>query len=125
MTRTGKSIFYFSFWVLACGFFLMVLPAYSLGMIGMVLPDYIVVRLFGMILIFLFIYYITASKNPAFWPFYQITIYTRYSALLFVIIFVLLGWAKPIVIGFVIIDAIGATWTLLALIKDKKEGLCR
>lgn len=125
MTRAGKSIFYFGFWVLACGFFLMVLPEYSLGMIGMILPDYIVVRLFGMILIFLSIYYFLAGKKPEFWPFFQITIFTRYSALVFVIVFVFMGLAKPYIIGFVIVDAIGATWTLIALIKDKKEGLCR
>jgi hypothetical protein len=125
MTRAGKSIFYFSFWVLMCGIFLMFVPEFSLSFMNMVLADYIIVRLFGMILIFLFVYYIIAGRNPAFWPFYQATIFTRYTALLSVIIFVIIGIAKPYVIGFVIVDAIGATWTLFALIKDKKEGLCR
>ena len=125
MTRAGKSIYYFGYWVLLCAIFLMVFPEFSLGIAGMSLSDYIMVRLFGMVLLYLAIYYFLAGKRPEFWPFFQITILTRYSALLFVIVFILLGLARPVIIWFVIIDALGATWTLIALNKDKKDGLLK
>ncbi len=123
MTRAGKSIFYFGFWVLLCGISLMFFPQFSLDMVDIHLPNYITVRLFGMVLIYLAAYYFVAGRYPAFHPLYRVTVFTRSSALLVVIILVLLGLAAPIVIGFVIVDALGALWTALSLWKDKKEGL--
>jgi hypothetical protein len=122
MTRAGKSIFYFGFWVLACGVSLMFFPKFCLDMVGITMPDYITVRLFGMVLVYLSIYYFVAGRNPAFRTLYLTTAFTRSSALLVVIIFVLLDMAKPIVICFVIVDALGALWTALALRKDRQES---
>ncbi|MBN2159428.1 MAG: hypothetical protein JW807_08530 [Spirochaetes bacterium] len=118
MTRAGKSIFYFGFWVLACGVSLMFFPEFCLNIAGIDLNDYITVRLFGMVLIYLSIYYFVAGQHPEFRPLYLTTVFTRSSALVLVIGFVLLGMAKPIVIGFVVVDALGALWTGLALRKD-------
>ena len=120
MTRAGKSIFYFGFWVLACGIGLMFFPGFCLELVGLGLNDYITVRLFGMVLLYLAVYYFIAGRNPAFRPLYKATVFTRSSALLIVIVFVLLGLAKPLVIGFVIVDALGALWTGLALRADGK-----
>ncbi len=120
MTRSGKSIFYFGFWVLACGISLMFFPAFCLDFAGIALNDYITVRLFGMVLIYLAVYYFIAGRHPAFRPLYRATVFTRSSALIFVIGFVILGMAKPIVIGFVAVDALGALWTVLALRADGK-----
>ncbi|HNW28777.1 MAG TPA: hypothetical protein PKN50_09905 [Spirochaetota bacterium] len=122
MTRAGKSIFYFGFWVLACGIGLMFFPGFCLGIADIRLNDYLMVRLFGMILIYLAIYYFVAGRRPAFRPLYLTTVFTRSSALLIMILFVLLGMAKPIVIGFTAVDALGALWTALALRADGKAG---
>ena len=53
MSHAGKSIFYFGFWVLACGIALMFFPEPCLGIADIRLNDYFPVRLFGMILIYL------------------------------------------------------------------------
>ena len=120
MTHAGKSIFYFGFWVAACGVSLMFFPKFCLDVAGIALNDYITVRLFGMVLLYLSIYYFVAGRYPAFRPLYLTTVFTRSSALLIVIIFFLLGMAKPVVIGFTVVDALGALWTALALYADKK-----
>lgn len=125
MTRAGKSIFYFGFWVLACGISLMFFPQFCLGIAGISLNDYFMVRLFGMILIYLAIYYFVAGRRPAFRALYLATVFTRSSALLIMIIFVLLGMAKPIVIGFTAVDALGALWTALALRADGETQQAR
>ncbi len=122
MTRAGKSIFYFGFWVLACGLGLFILPEMCLKLVGMTLPDYITVRLFGMVLVYLSIYYLVAGRYPAFWPFFRMTVYTRSSALLVVGALVLIGIAKPLILGFVVVDGLGALWTHLALRRDRAEG---
>ena len=123
MTAAGKSIFYFGFWVLACGIGLMILPEFSLSMVNMQLNSYITVRLFGMVLVYLAIYYFVLAKRKESWPFFRVSVFTRGSALLLVTLFVIIGWAKPIIIGFVVVDALGALWTFFALKKDKKAGL--
>jgi len=123
MTRAGSSIFYFGFWVLLCGVSLMFFPAFCLNIAGMYLDDVTVPRLFGMVLIYLAIYYFLAGRHPDFWPFYRITVFTRSSALVIVIIFTLLGIVRPVVIAFVSVDALGALWTLVSLKQDMKQGL--
>ncbi|MFC1669239.1 hypothetical protein ACFL20_02535 [Spirochaetota bacterium] len=123
MTRTGKSIFYFGFWVLACGILLMFFPKFCLGFVGIVLPDYIVVRILGMVLLYLAVYYFVAGRHTEFMPFFRITIYTRSSALFIVLVFVIIGLAKPIIIAFVIVDLAGAIWTALALRMDRRHGV--
>ena len=101
MTRAGKSIFYFGFWVLICAISLLFFPGFCLGIVGIALDNYITVRILGMVLLYLAVYYFVAGTRPGFRPLYLATVFTRSSALLFVIIAVLLGMAEPIVIGFV------------------------
>ncbi len=122
MTRAGSSIFYFGFWIVVCGVSLMFFPGLCLGIAGMGLNDVTVPRLFGMVLLFLALYYFLAGRHPEFWPFYRITVFTRFSAFLIVTVFVLFGIVKPIVIGFVTVDALGALWTALSLRIDNKNG---
>jgi hypothetical protein len=122
MTRAGKSIFYFGFWVLCCGISLMFFPKFCLDIAGVTLNDYITVRLFGMVLLYLSIYYFVAGRHPGFRPLYLTTVFTRSSAMLVTIVFVLLGMAKPAVVGFTIVDVLGALWTALALRADSREG---
>ena len=123
MTRTGKTIFYFGFWVLACGIGMMLFPEFSLGFIGIGLNDYLVVRIMGMVLIYLAIYYFVAGRHPDFLPFYRVSIYTRSSALLVVTGFVVFGLANAVVILFVLADVAGAIWTARALRIDRREGV--
>jgi hypothetical protein len=123
-TRAGASIFYFGFWVALCGVSLMFFPTLCLSMAGMHLNDVTVPRLFGMVLIFLSLYYFLAGRHPEFWPLYRLTVYTRSSAFIIVTVFALMGIVKPVVIGFVTVDALGALWTFLALKHDMKGGHC-
>jgi len=121
MKRAADSIFYFGFWVLVCGISLLFFPAFCLGRAGIELPDYLVVRLFGLVLVYLSIYYFVAGRNPSFRPFYIATVFTRASALLIAALFTILGMAKPQVIGFTVVDALGAIWTAVALKLDSRD----
>lgn len=125
MTHAGRSIFYFGFWVVICGISLLVFPEFSLGVAGITLNDYLPVRIFGMVLLYLAVYYFVAGRSPGFRPLYVATVFTRSSALLFVIIAVLLGMTEPRVIGFVTVDGLGALWTALALRADGKASPAR
>lgn len=122
MTRAGKSIFYFGFWVLACGLSLFLFPGFCLGLVGMHLPDTVVVRVLGMVLLYLAVYYFVAGRHPEFRPFYRVTVYTRSSALVIVALLAFAKMADPKIVGFVVVDALGALWTGLALRRDGAEG---
>jgi hypothetical protein len=74
----------------------MIFPEFSLKMVNMELNDYITVRLFGMVLLYtLAIYYVVLSKRKE-----SLAFFSAYpsipgsSALILVIVFVLVGWAK-------------------------------
>jgi hypothetical protein len=122
MTRAGKSIFYFGFWVAACGVSLMFFPEFSLGIAGIFPTDYVAARVLGLVHVYLAVYYFVASRYPAFRPFYLATVFTRSSAPAIVVILVILGMVKPATIGITAADVLGALWTGLALRMDSEEN---
>ena len=84
-------------------------------------PD-TVARLFGMVLLFMAFYYFMVSRHEEMRLFYRWTTYTRSLALIITILLVIIGLAEPIVIAFVVVDAIGAAWTIWALRRDEEEA---
>jgi uncharacterized membrane protein YuzA (DUF378 family) len=122
MTRAGRSIFIFSFWVLACAMPLMIFPGLMLGLLGVTSSSDVVARVFGMVLLFLAIYYFVAGRRAEFAPLFRVTVYTRASALPIVTLFVLLTGASPLIILFTVVDSLGALWTALALRADRRHA---
>ncbi len=122
MTKAGKSIFFFGFWIIITGVALMFFPGFVNNMIGTDMAPGLDSRILGMVLIFMAIYYFVAGRHPEFRPFYRVSIYTRSSALIVAVIFVLLKIADFSLIYFTIVDVLGAAWTALALRKDIAEG---
>jgi len=111
-------MFGFAFWILICGVSLLCFPGLLLELVDIKMEPDTLARLFGMVLLFLAFYYFMASRHEEMRPFYKWTTYTRSSALVITVFLVLIGLAKPIVIAFVIVDALGAIWTIWALHKD-------
>jgi hypothetical protein len=121
MSRAGRSMFWFGFWVLACGIFLMFLPGMMLRVAWVTVSNDVILRIQGMVLIFLAIYYFVAGRHPEFRPLYRVTVYTRASALPVTAVMVLLLRANPLIILFTVVDALGALWTALALRADRAD----
>jgi hypothetical protein len=122
MSRAGRSFFWFSFWVLGCGLALAVFPRVILDMAGIAPSGEIIARVFGTVLIYMAIYYFVAARRPSFAPLYLASVYTRFSAPVVVGLFVLLTKASPLIVGFTVVDALGALWTALALRRDQAES---
>jgi hypothetical protein len=120
MSRAGKSMFWFGFWVLACGIFLIFFPGLMLRVAAITVSNTVILRIQGMVLIFLAIYYFVAGRRPEFLPLYRVTVYTRASALPLTAAMVLLLRANPLIILFTVVDALGALWTALALRADRR-----
>jgi hypothetical protein len=120
MSRAGSSMFWFGFWVLACGISMTFFPGMMLRVSGITVSNDVILRIQGMVLIFLAIYYFVAGRRPEFRPLYQVTVCTRSSALPLTAAMVLLLRANPLIILFTVVDALGALWTALALRADAR-----
>lgn len=106
------------------GLFLLIFPDILLGFAGLSTSGSVVVRLLGMMLIFYGYYYIRAGIiGEKMIGFFWWTVHTRFSAIVFLSVLVLLNLAPPVIIAFGAVDLSGAIWTLaeLRLSKNKTE----
>ncbi len=116
MTKAAKSVYYFGFYLFALGLTLVIVPNMLLSMFGFEATSEVWVRVLGSVVFTIGIYYtFTAPSNNE--TFFKATIYSRLSILIWFVLFVLLGWAKPALILFGGFDALGALWTWNALRK--------
>jgi hypothetical protein len=63
-----------------------------------------------------------AGRGAGYTALYRASVYTRFSAPIFVGLFVFVLKANPLVVGFTAVDALGALWTALALRRDQAEA---
>ncbi len=122
MSRAGRSFFWFGFWVLACGLSLAIAPGLMLRVAGITVSNDIMLRVFGTVLGYLAVYYFVAGRTGGYTALYRASVYTRLSAPILVGLFVIVLKASPLVVGFTVVDALGALWTALALRKDQAEA---
>jgi hypothetical protein len=118
MTPSAKSVYYFGMYLVLLALILIVQPNLMLGMFGLPLTDEVWIRVVGMLVFALSIYYMVVGKTGH-TLFLLVTVYVRSSIILFFIAFTLAGWVQPVIILFGAVDLLGAVWTYTAL---KKEG---
>ncbi|MBK9926931.1 MAG: hypothetical protein IPP66_16795 [Anaerolineales bacterium] len=114
MSKIAFTIFVFGLYLVGLGIVLLVVPNLWLGIFQIPATHDIWIRILGMLLFYLGIYYILAARKEM-TDFFRWTVYLRSTVILFLITFVLLGFGKPIIILIGIIDFMGAVWTWLAL----------
>lgn len=114
MTNAAKSVYYFGFYLLALGLILVFLPNMLLSLFGFEPTSEVWIRVLGAVVLAIGIYYVfVAPTNNE--TFLKITVYARISILVWFTLFVLLGWAKPMLLLFGGVDLLGAAWTWSAL----------
>lgn len=114
MTKAAKSVYYFGFYLFVLGITLIVVPNMLLSMFGFDATSEIWIKVLGAVVFNIGIYYtVTAPSNNE--TFFKATIYSRVLILVWFLLFVLLGWAKPALLMFGGLDAVGALWTWSAL----------
>jgi hypothetical protein len=118
MTRSGISIFVFGIYLVLLGAILIAAPNLILSLVSITSTPDIWVRLSGMLLLLLAFYYLMAARQGV-TAFYHWTLYTRLSAVLFLITFVLADLVGPVVFLFWLGDLAGAIWTWWALRSER------
>ncbi len=114
MTTPAQTVRVFGGYLILLSAVLMAAPNILLEMFGVAPVTDVWIRVTGMLVGFLGVYYIRAAA-VGLTAFFAWTVSVRLSVLLFFGTFVLLDLAPPILIVFAIVDAAGAIWTWLAL----------
>jgi len=114
MSKGARSVFVFGLYLVVLGIVLLVAPNVLLGIFLLASTTEVWVRVAGMLVLFLGFYYVQAARKEL-TDFLRWTMYPRSTVILFFAAFVLLGFAKPPLILFGVVDLLGAIWTGLAL----------
>jgi hypothetical protein len=123
MSGAARSSFAYGIYGLASGATLLVKPYFVLGLYGMSPDCQGWVRMLGMFLFVLGIYYIVAALREMV-EYFELSIFGRFSVMVFMTIFVLLGYVPRISILLGVIDLFAGAWTLVAL-RSQRHGVAR
>jgi hypothetical protein len=118
MSKSALSVFVFGLYLLVLGIVLLVAPNFLLGLFSLPSTTEVWIRVAGMLVLFLCFYYTQAARKEM-TDFFRWTVYVRSSVILFFAVFVLVGFAKPPLILFGVVDLLGAIWTGIALRSQK------
>jgi len=118
MSKSAFSMFVFGLYVAVLGIMLIVVPNFLLKVISRTSITEVWIRVVGLLLLYLGFYYTQAARKEM-TDFFRWTVYLRSTVIVFFAAFVLLGFARPPLIMFGVVDLLGAIWTGLALRSPK------
>lgn len=119
MSKPAVSLVVYGWYViLGLAFPFLFIPGLILPLAGMAAPTDVWVRVLGMTVLFLGFYYIQMGRHEL-TQFFRWTVYIRFAVPVFFVVFVLLGFAPPVLIAFTIPDILFTVWTALALRAEK------
>jgi len=114
MTSTAKSIFYYSFYMLAMGLGLLFFPHQLLGLFGIELADNVWIRMLGLLAFCAgMLYFYCARTNQT--GFFRVSIPERIVFFLGTVGIVLFCPADPMLALIGGVDLLGALWTALTM----------
>jgi len=99
------------------GLVMMTVPNTFFGFIGVKLAEDIWVRILGMVILIISFYYFLAIREKAV-NFYRWTVYGRIPIIFVFSMFVVLGYAEPLLLLIGTIDTLTGVWTAIALKMD-------
>jgi hypothetical protein len=118
MSKSARSVFVFGLYVAVLGIMLTVVPNFLLKPISRTSTTEVWIRVVGLLLLYLGFYYTQAVRKEM-TDFFRWTVYTRSTVIVFFAAFVFLGFARPPLVMFGVVDLLGAISTGLALRSPK------
>jgi len=110
MSPAAFTIRAFGFYLIVLGVGLFAVPNLLLGLFLMPQTQEVWIRVVGLLVFNIGIYYIYAAKCEA-TEFFRASVFTRALVLVAFAAFAVLGLAKPMLVGFGAVDFLGALWT--------------
>ena len=118
MSKSAFSVKAFGIYLLVLGFGLAFAPNLLLSAFGMPVTSEVWIRVVGVLVFNIGIYYIYAARCEA-KAFFQASVYTRVLVLVSFTAFAALALVSPMLILFGAVDCAGGVWTQLALRAEK------
>ena len=118
MSKSAKSVFIYGIYLAINGLMLLLVPNVLLNSLGIEPTTEVWIRLAGILLIAIAVYYILAAKYELI-VIMKATAFIRFSIIFFFTAFVLLKLVSSSIIIISVIDFLGGAWTFLML---RKEG---
>jgi len=114
MSAASRSVTWFGFYLYLVGLTLLFFPNVLLSLVQIPETQEVWIRVVGVLALCIgFYYHMCGSKNDLY--FVKLTVPVRVFVCICFVIFVLLKLVSPMLIGFGVIDLIGAIWTWSAL----------
>ena len=117
MSNSAKTVFIFGCYLILLGLTLLLVPNLLLGLFRFLPTTEVWIRVVGMLVLFLAVYYLVAAQAEI-WLFMLWSTRLRGSVIFFFGAFVLAGLAPPVLLLFGAVDLAGALWTWSALRKE-------
>jgi hypothetical protein len=117
MTRSARTVFVFGIYLAVLGIGLLVAPGPVLAPFGLPTPQEVWVRVGGMVIAFLGVYYVLAAKHGL-RAFLAWTVATRAGVIVVFAVLVASGQGPAALLLFGVVDLAGALWTWAALRRD-------
>jgi hypothetical protein len=114
MSSAARSILVYSIYTFGLGATLMLVPNIPLPIFGLPTTSEVWIRVAGMTVLFLSIFYFIAARNE-FRPLFVASVPIRFAVPLIFAAFVIAGFAPWNLLLFTPLDVLFAIWTLLAL----------
>jgi len=114
MSAAARSMFVFGLYLLVFGALLLVVPNVVLGVFGLHRTHEPWIRILGTVTGYLGIYYLVAARHET-TALFRASIGVRLSLIVVLLALVVFANARPIVLVFGAVEALGALWTRAAL----------
>lgn len=121
MSNARLSIFIYSIYLAGSGLVVALIPNQVLPLVGLPTTNEVWIRLFCALAVVLGVKGFHYSRMEI-ESMFQLDVYTRTCFATFLLVFVLLGEARPILLTLSVIDYAGALWTQLAIWADRRAA---
>ena len=121
MSKAAFTIKAFGVYLILLGIIIVFVPNLLLTVFGIPKTTEVWVRVVGVLVFNIGIYYLYAAKCEAV-AFFSASVYTRALVLISFVTFALLGLVSPMIILFGVADFSGGLWTFFALRSDLRQS---
>ena len=118
MSGASRSLLVYSIYTLGLGLTLLLVPNIPLPIFGLPEAHEVWIRVTGMTVIFLSIFYFIAARNDV-KPFFVASVWFRFAVVGFFAAFAAAGFTSWNILLFTPLDVLFALWTLIELRRDR------
>jgi len=115
MKKSAASMFVWGIYAVLSGITFLLVPNLPLTLLGLGESQEVYPRLLGVAITMLGYYYLRAARQESMTPLYVWSVHARLGLTGAIIVLVIIGLAKPAMLGFAVAELAGSLWTAFAL----------